>query len=372
MGETPQRILMVRLSAIGDVINTIPSLRALRRAFPDAHVAWLVEDRAASVIEGDRDLDARHVFERRRWDPRRGSGPVFRSLAEIVTLVRTMRAAKYDVALDFQGNLKSGMLTWLSGARRRIGFRAADCKEGSFVFTNERVTPSHDSVHRVHRFFSLAERLARGSSPSAPQVSISNMEMADAEQRIAGACGTRRPRIAVHPGTSGFGRFKRWPTASYAHVIDMLVDRYGARVCLVTGPDDRGLADEVFARMSQTAVMLPRTRSLRGLAAMLKCVDLFIGADSGPAHLASAVGTPVVAVFGPKDPAVYAPYGPKTAVVRADLPCSPCKRRKCDHAECMTAVTPEAVISAAEELLNGAGYGAASDAEQSETDEGTG
>ena len=347
----PQKILLVRLSAIGDVVNTIPSLRALRRAFPNAHIAWMVEDRALGVIESDPDLDACYVFERKKWNPRRTSRPLPRSLGEALNFVRMLRRAKFDVALDFQGNTKSGLLTWLSGARRRIGFPAEHGKECGFLFVNERAAVLDGAVHRVEKSFSLVRLLTNPGEPRPPDIPVDEAALSNAERALAAVCGTERPRIALHPGSSRSGRFKRWPTGSYARLGDMLAERFHARVLVVCGPDEPDLADEIAARMSHDVFPAPPAPTLRGLAAVLKCVDLLVGSDSGPAHLASAVGTPVVAIFGPKDPNVYAPYGPNNAVVRAAVPCSPCKRRKCDRMECMTSLSAEVVYDTVKRVL---------------------
>jgi ADP-heptose:LPS heptosyltransferase len=157
--------------------------------------------------------------------------------------------------------------------------------------------------------------------------------------------------VSIHPGTSEFGAFKRWPGPSYAALADRLTAELDASVVVTWGPRERGVAEDVIRQMTRQGILGPQTRSVKDLSALLEHVDLFIGGDTGPMHIASAMGTPVVAIFGPKDPAIYGPYGEKRLIVRKDLPCSPCTKRRCDNPICMTSVTPDDVLEAARRAL---------------------
>ena len=348
----PNRILIVRLSALGDVVNTLPALTALRRAYPKAHMAWLVEDRAADVLHNHPLLDEVIVFPRSKWQQsfslRRGR---WRTLADCYQFFSELRARRFDTAIDFQGNAKSGFLTYMSRARRRFGFDRRNSSEGNTVFTNRRVRIEDPRVNRAEKYLMLARAVGGAKGPVRAELPTWPAEARMARDRLREARLTRRPLIVLHPGTSEFGAFKRWPPERFGRLARRLVRRWKASILITWGPRERPLAMKAAAAAGRSAVVSPPTHNVRELAELLRQADLFIGADTGPMHIAAALGVPVVALFGPKDPVLHGPYGERTRVVRAGVECSPCSKRACDDAKCMTSITPEMVMAAAEELL---------------------
>ena len=345
------RILIVRLSAIGDVVNTLPALTALRRRFPEARIGWVVEDKARGLLEGHPLLQAVHVYERRRWQK-----GMFRSRSlgtttrEATGLARKLREARYDLAIDFQGNLKSGVFTRLSGARARIGFGRGHCREGNFLFTNIHVTPPEDAVHRVARHLSLLAPLGVNTTAADP-ILPSSKEDQDRVDALLEELGAGERKVAViHGGTSAFGSFKRWPGARYGEVAKCLEGRGDVRVVLTCGPGEEALARAIQRSAGEAPAVLPPL-SLPELTALFARASLFIGGDTGPLHMALAAGVPTVALYGPKDPRIYGPYFGRSIVIRHDLHCSPCTKRSCDDPVCMTSITAEEVLEAAEKLL---------------------
>jgi 3-deoxy-D-manno-octulosonic-acid transferase/heptosyltransferase-1 len=314
------RILLVRLSALGDVALALHVLAAARARCPEGHIGWLVEDRFAPLLDGHPQLNRLHVYERRRsplpW-----------------RLVTELRRERYDLALDLQGNLKSGVLARLAGARRTVGLDAPLSREGNRLFVRERVLPRPG--HRLESHLGLLDAVV-GAGPRAPA-------------RLP-AAGEAHGAIVLHPGASRFGAFKRWPVAAFAELGDRLGRRLGARVILTAGPGERADADDVRRRMTHPAEV-KEPKGLRPLADLLHGARLFVAADTGPAHIAAALGVPTLTLFGPKDPRLLAPVGPRAKAVRAGVRCSPCALRFCPDPVCMTALPVDLVERSALELL---------------------
>lgn len=316
MGE---RILLIRLSAVGDVVNTLPALALLRRARPRAHLGFAIEDRAADLVLGHPMVDAVHVFPRRRWRESLRRGPArWGALGrEARAYVRSIRAERYEVSLDFQGNLKGALHALASGAPRRIGFDRGFDREGAHLFATERVRPPVDRPHRVEKFVSLLAPL--GVAGEEREFVLPDAPAARERARLWGeALGLGgRPLVAIHPGTSARGAAKRWPEDRFAAAAARLAGESGADVLVTWGPGERALAERVASGAGGGAVRVsPETGSLLELAELLRLADVLVAADTGPTHLAAACGTPCVALFGPKDPAVYRPFGEGHAVVR--------------------------------------------------------
>jgi len=343
------RVLIVRLGAMGDVICTLPALTALREALPQALITWVIEPAAASLLSDHPLLD--HVIVM----PRRKSYSRLRDLGRVVKGLLASRkqlgAGRFDVAIDFQGNLRSGLVTWMSGASVRIGFGRGASREFNSLFINRPVTLPPETMHRVEQRLHLLKGLdiCAGTVP-APVIPTDE----SAKRRIVECLEERGLGglwlAAIHIGTSRFGEYKQWPRENYVRLIPMLVSEFGVEVVLTWGPGERDAA-ELIASETTGAVVGPETKSLVELAELYKQCRLFIGCDSGPMHLASAVGIPVVGMFGPKDPRVYGPYFGPRRIVEIDLPCRPCKKRRCENARCMSNIAPEQVLEASRELL---------------------
>lgn len=329
------RILIVRLSALGDVVHVLPSLDALRRARPGAHIGWLVEDRAASLVEGHPQVDRVHVLPRGRLTRERRLVLAARALRD---LFRAVRAERYEVAIDFQGNLRSATCALLSGARARVGFARGFCKEASYRLQTIRVTPPR-RVHKVEKNFALLRALGIDTAGARPRLAIPPA----ARARIGAALGdgSAAPIVALHPGVSKFGAFKQWPAERYAAVARYAAAR-GARVIVTWGPGERALAEDVATLSEGAAAVGPETSSILELAAIYERCAAVVGCDTGPIHLAAALGVPVIGLYGPKDPRVYGPWGSSDTVFK-QVHCSPCTLRWCGNVICMDAIAPDDV-----------------------------
>lgn len=330
-------VLVIRLSALGDVLFAMPAVSALASSGMARRITWLVEDRAAGLVRRVPGLDEVAVFPRRtpsRW------------LSHAVA----MTARRDDLVLDLQGNAKSRLQRLLLRAPRKVGYDAPLAREGAQAGLSERFVPPLSARHRVAAHLSLLASLGvpvpRGDVPRPV------LGLAQASRRLAAdvrAAGTG-PLVLLHPGTSVFGRFKRWAPSAFADLGNRLVLSHGARLLISGGPGEDDLVHALRAHL-QSPPLVPPTTSLDDLMALLDVADLVVAADSLPLHLANALGTPVLGLYGPKDPDVTGPFWDRARVVRAGVACSPCTLRRCGDPICMERLTVEAAFDAAVALL---------------------
>jgi len=348
-----ERILIIRLSAVGDVVRTLPVANALRERFPTAHIAWVVEEKARDVLAHQPEIDEIIVFQRNRW--KKGIlNPLsfLRTIGEVNRFVKGLRDKHYDITFDFHGILKSGLISYLSGARERVGFDRGYCKEWNHIFNNRRVSPQADRISRYEKNFALLDPLGvdRGGREVHFHVSQEDVDYVDQffRSRYPGMSG---PLVAIYPGTSSKTTYKRWASAKYSELADRLIEELNVSVLFIWGPGEKAMVDEVRVRMRRDSMVAPQT-SLNQLAEIFRRCSIYIGNDTGPMHIASLVKTPVVGIYGPTDPIVNAPYGETShIIVRKDLPCSPCRNRGCKDVECMKAISSQDVFDAARMLL---------------------
>ena len=336
------RLLIVLPGALGDVIRALPLLGRLRRGASSTTLGWAVEPPSAPVLAGHPWLHRLHVFERPRGV--RGVAPFLREL----------RAAGYDVALDLGRGLKSGVIARFSGAPLRVGFHREDGREGSWLFANRHLPPQGPARPK------LAQFLAFGDLLGLPPVEVAfGLEPSDAEAREAAAltAGLPEPFVAACLGSSCSSR--RWFPSDTAAVLRELRVRHGAGAVLLGTVADAPFAARVQAETDGTVRDLVGRTTLRQLLAILAHARLAFGPDSGALHLAAAVGTPVVSLWGPTSVERSVPYGSEGLAVTGTAPCAPCFLRDCPiDRVCMRQIPPEPVLAAAAAALgaNGGGW----------------
>lgn len=347
---------IVRLSALGDVINTLPSLTALRRALPQAHLTWVAEPAAAGVLRGHPMLDGLVEIDRKGWSAalRKARG-IRTAVREAREAFRALREERFDAAIDFQGNLRSGVVTFFTRAPVRIGLARKDGKELNHVFTNRHVAMPDGPLHRVERGLRLLDGIGIDTADAQPVLPASDAGRGRIDALLA-ECHLAGEQVAViHAGTSAFGRYKQWPNDRWAAVASRLRDELGLCIVLTRGPSQAEADDaEAIARRAAADAVVAPLLSLAELAELFRRCRVFLSPDTGPMHLASAAGAPVVALFGPKDSGVYRPYFSPTAVVEKDVDCRPCKKRHCDDPRCMLAIEPDDVLAAVRRLMGDA------------------
>ena len=344
-----KRIAIVRLGGLGDVINTLPALDAIRARWPAAKISWLVETQWRDILPAPPRLDEVIAVPKKEWLAKlKHPAGLFSLPAEVTGFARELRTKQFDVAIDFHGNLRSGVVTALTNAETRIGYTAAFCKEWNYLFTNQRHAVGGGRIHRIDRALALCRALGANPTIDTPKLDVPNEAAEFARSIFAERSLSTRTVAAIHPSTSQFGSYKRWPTERFREVIRLLEAR-GITSLVTWGPGEADLAIEAAAGTG--AIISPPTKSVTQLAALLKECDVFIGADTGPGLVAAAVGTPPVSIFGPKDPVVYAPRHARARVVEIPMDCRPCKKRACDDPRCVLHITTQQVAEAAFAVL---------------------
>ena len=337
-----ERILIIRLGALGDVVRTRFAFAAVRELYPRARIDWLVEDHAAPGLDGVAGLDGIVTIPRRQLR----FGWSRAALRGIVELVRQLRAGRYDLSIDFHCILKSALLARASGIPLRVGYAAPLAREGSaWLLTHRaRIWPGH--LSRFDRNAALVRFLAGSPSSAVPPLELSELPRPELSE-------LPRELLLMHPGTSSTTLYKRWPPDRYAAVARELRDRLGIHSLVTWGPvaGELEAAEAVVAGAAGAAHLAAETRSVGELLVLMQATRLFVGSDSGPMHLASLAGLPLVAIFGPTDPVENAPFpGSRQRVLRRDVGCNPC-REGCPAQTCMAAVSVSDVVEAAVELL---------------------
>lgn len=321
---------------------------------PNAHISWVVEEAAAGIARINKDVDRVFVMPRRRWE-KMMLCPAYAPLLPFDTgeFIGRIRRERFDMMLDFQATLKSGLLGALSGIGDRIGFAPPDGRELNHLFMTRLVRLPQRPMLRPEKALALVREIAPDAENALPNLAPANSDREFVETILAAQTGADKPLIGMHPGTSNFGSFKRWPLDRFARVAELLQQRYGSAPIVTWGPGEEELAAELIELSGGKAAQAPAL-SITQLAALLARLDVLIAADTGPLHLAAALGTRTVAIFGPKDPAVYGPWGEGHRIIRRDVDCSPCRVRRCDHVKCLMAIEPEVVFEAASDIVDGA------------------
>ena len=348
MADSPavNRVLIVKLGALGDIVHAIPVAAALRRSFPAARIDWLVSAKHREILDLVPVIDRRLVVNDR-------SGASAGGGAGIVATVRELRAGKYDVALDLQGLVKSAFFARSSGAPRVVGFASRYAREPlARPFYTETHDPGGggmyhpDETHVVWTNLGLLEPL--GIRVSQPEFPIAAVESAVAKE-VAGATGGRY--ALLNPGAAW--PTKRWPPARLAAAAVALRDSHALASVVLWGPGEESLAREVVAASAGAATLSPRT-SIADLVALCRGAALFISGDTGPAHIAAAVGTPLVGIYGPTRPSRNGPWAPDDITVSRDAVCQCHHLRRCRlETMCLADIQVDEVVAAIDRRLAG-------------------
>ena len=354
---TAGRIAVIRLGAVGDVVRTLPAVSALRVGYARARITWIVEPAAAPLLASQPWIDDVLVFPRPDLVAlARGRRPT-EVLVALRGFLRELRARRFDLVVDFHSILKSGLLSLASGAPVRVGYARPYGREGAWLLAGERARLVPGRCSRFVRNAALVEFLGLVSAPDPEPLRVPSAHAEAMEGALAGT----RP-VVLHPGTSDGTPYKRWLPEGYARVAKDLARECGVDVIVTAGParDDRLLAAAIVSASGGAARAAPETGSLLDLAALFAASRLYVGGDTGPMHVASLVGTPVVQLLGPTDPVENAPFdATPSRTVRVPVACAPC-RRGCAAATCMRLIPSGRVVAAARELL-AAGEGAGAD-----------
>lgn len=331
-----ERILIVRMSAMGDVIQTTPLPRALKAAQPDAHIAWVSQSPFASLLEHNPHIDEIISVPHRK----------FRA-GDLLQAWWRIKRGEFTVTVDPQGLLKSAGVTWMSDAPRRIGKQEA--REGADFAYTETIPERWDQTYVSQRYLELCEPLGVSRDDYAPEIFLTDDDFTPTNELFAveGLNGPR-PVIALAPFAAEAR--KEWPPEYWVRLGDLLAEQLDARIIIPGSAKERESAEELSAAMKRPALVFAGKTNMREAAAFLRRVDLFVGGESGLTHMAFAVDTPLVCIVGPT-PLRNGPKGPRARTVYAEgIDCTPCRDRRCSHRRCLLQVTPEMVAEAAVEL----------------------
>lgn len=339
------RFLLVRTSSLGDLVHGLPVASAIKKALPSAHVAWIVEKRFETLLTACPCIDEPVPVRLRGGlsgllDP---SG-----LRLLVSFLRRGARGSFDVAIDLQGLFRSGLLTFFSRAPVRIGFPGAFVRERvNTLFTNIRPAAIPARSHVIDRNLALLHPLGihlLGYRDFALSFAASF------PRRYFSEAGNPKARIWVGLHPAAGWPTKQWEVERYAGLADRITKRWNARVFVLWGPGEKRHAATVLRSMRMRAELAPEM-GVGELAEFLARCDLVVGGDSGPLHLASALGTPVVGLYGPSDPVRNGPAGPGARVVRTGAPCAPCWKRSCPDRSCMAFIELDRVWSEVEAAI---------------------
>jgi len=336
-----KNILVIKLRYLGDVLLATPVFQALRKRYPDARLTAAVSKGTEEMLKGNRNLDDVLVVERA-------------SLAGQLKFARALRQRRFDCVVDLTDGDRSAVLAWFSGAPVRVGFNEEHRWRG-LLYTVV-ATPRVDAVHRIAHDLEIVRPLGIEPKPGCPELPISNEEEGAAAKlldEIAGEslAGGGKPLIMFQPGARYW--FKAWPVERFAALADRLAEGRSCRVLIGGDPAERQLAQGIRTHAASKPVVLAGRTTVRQYVAILKRCTLFVGNDNGPMHMAAALGVPVVALFGPSNPAKWGPFGTHAEVLYNGLDCRSCFHPTCTRGEanCMRQIGVDDVLAAAERLL---------------------
>jgi heptosyltransferase-1 len=320
------RTLIIKPSSMGDIVQALPVLTALKEAHPDAHVSWLVASPFAGLLEGHPRLEEIILFDRRRF------GRASRSVGAMLGLLeflKSLRRKRFTTVLDLQGLFRSGLAALATGAPNRVGFREA--REMAPLFYTSEVALPREEMHAVDRYLAVARHVGFAVPKATDHLPASKATRSAARATLEQAGLEAGAPYAV---VCAYARWetKQWPAERFAEVADRLYERTGARSVLVGGEAAIPAGRTISARAKHPPIDLTNRTTLKQLVAVIAEARVMVTDDSGPMHIAAALEIPVVAVFGPTNARRTGPYGPGHRVLSGRAPCSPCYRRECLYA----------------------------------------
>jgi len=341
------RILIIKLSSIGDIVHTLPALLALKASFPHAEIDWLVEKKASNILKNHPGLNQVIEVDTQQW---RRSFCRKQLYQEMLSCVTQLRRRHYDVAFDFQGLWKSAGFGFVSGCKCLVGFDKAHLKEPSCrILYGQTVSPSGTDTHVIELNQALVRSQGATTGPVAFELNVAKADRSYINAQLV-AHGLNE-FIILNPG-SGWVT-KNWAPVNYGLLHNRIKKQLGMSTVLTWGPGEEGLVKEVMATC-QSEPPVTFSTTIPQFIALACRARLFVGGDTGPLHLAAACNTPVVGIFGPTDPLRNGPFDKSDLVVSQPVPCGPCYKRTCEkyRCQCLTLVTVEQVFTAILNRMN--------------------
>lgn len=349
MKNKKPNILIIKLSAVGDVVHSLPFLEVLRDRFPSAMIDWVVEEDASGIVESHPEIHRLIIFPRKSWLKRFiKKGEYIGVGKEVTKFLKELKSRRYDIVVDLQGLLKSGILTFLANGKRKIALNGG--REGSLIFTNEKVAIPDPDLHALDKYLCIARYLGATKPVWNGQIPIYDADEEHVDY-LLGEIGNNSTLVAVNPMAKW--ESKLWELHRFASLADTIKEELEAGVVFTGSEGDKAAIEDIRSGMKTRALNLAGKTTLKELAYLYQKCAAVICTDTGSMHVAAAMGSPVVvALFGPTSPLRTGPYGAKHRVIRAGLECSPCFKKRCDDMSCMKKITVEMVFEAVREVLS--------------------
>ena len=335
-----KKFLIIKLSALGDIVHALPVARTLRQTYPQAFIAWMIEERYKELLHNNPDIDEIIPIRIKSWKKNWNR----KALKEILLVIRNLRQQNFDVVFDLHGLIKSGVIAMLTGARIKSGFHRKNCKEKiSSIFFNKKAPYMAGGIHVIDMYLTLVQSALeiQNKVKQFPLPATRNQKVEDFFHYQPEL--TSKNIIGINPG-AGF-ESKLWELERFAQLADRITVELNCSILLNWGPGEEHKIKQIAASMKQKYWVAPPT-SIQESIALYKYLTLLVSCDSGPLHLCAALGIPTVSIFGPTDPTRNGAYGLNHQTVNKVLACSFCWKKKCPLGtnECMTQVTVDEVF----------------------------
>ena len=344
-----EKILIIKPSAFGDILHALALLDRIKTAYPDVSVSWVVNLAYADMLNQNKLIDELFVFDRKKWGKKRN---ILKTLKESNKFIGEIRKKKFDLVIDLQGLLRSGLITFFSGSPLKIGL--SDSREGSRYCYN-RIVKVHDKKrHAVDRYLKVFDLF---DNPDGKDYKISfPVYWSDKTDKFVekffddNKITSSDTVIALNPNSRW--ESKCWDSRKFVELADQITEQLGAKIVFIGGPSEREGVQRIIDMTKHKPFNLAGQTGLLELASLLKRVDCLVTNDSGPMHLAVAVHTPVIAIFGPTDPVKTGPYGEGHKVIQKNIECSVCFKRVCESKKCMALITVDEVLENLQKIVN--------------------
>ena len=343
--KPPKRILIVKLSAIGDVLMATPVAAAVRKAYPDSYIAWVVERKSADVVIGNPFIDEVIIWERGKVKGKLAN--ILHSLKSFISLGKRMRAQKFDVALDCQGLMRSAIVCLFSGSKKMVGFTDAD--EGAALFYNDKFAPQTLDINAQQRNLDLLQKIDINSSDRAMFMPLEEDDEKFAQRFFEESNISEKKVIALLPATTWVN--KHWTKSGWSELIDHIYLKYGAVSLIFGSPADLPLVKEIASNTKYHPIIAAGKTNLKQAGALLKRCDAVVGVDTGLLHMAIALNKPTVGIFG----ATLWQHLMKNDNCRwvyKNFDCRPCSKNYKCKGDCMQAINVEDIDASISELMH--------------------
>lgn len=317
LSKTPEKILVIKPSSLGDIVHSLPFLNVLRDRFPRSEIHWIIAKGLEGLLEGHPMINRLLIINKNEWKKIKN---VKDTISELRSLFKSLKKEKFDIVADLQGLLRSGVLTAATGASVRVGFKEA--REGSSIFYTHRVEGGKD-IHAVDRYLKIAKFLGCDIGDVCFPLPLSF-----GSSRLARYLPDKEYAVLV-PGARW--KTKKWPPEKFGE----LASRLPMKFLIVGGKSDTDISNRVVNSSKGNAISIAGKTNIKELIEIMRKAKFVVSNDSGPMHIAAALGVPVFAIFGPTNPLRTGPYGKGHIIIRKGVECSPCYKRSCRDIKCM-------------------------------------